>query len=146
MSTQTKTQPITYVDITPEWRNTAAFFTRALADGSFEKGAYAPISSAMEQAVQLKTCDPDGYDEVLAMLQRQAQEEPDFTSPSVVSLGRALAEHVYPPFSYRPVIAFWLGVADLCLSDADHYLTVLKTFQILGENPLPAKVPDEDED
>jgi len=69
---ETKGSETTYVELPPNWENTAKFFATGLAMHSFDSGKYAPVLSFVEQVVYLKATDPEGYNRFMQYLRDRA--------------------------------------------------------------------------
>lgn len=60
------------VNIEPEWENTALWFANALAQHGFERDAYSPVVSLIEQVRYLTQTDPDAVERILNKLRARA--------------------------------------------------------------------------
>lgn len=61
------------VTIEPNWEGTATFFARALAEHTFEKNAYGPVASFIEQIRYLSHKDPDAVERLIRRLEAQSK-------------------------------------------------------------------------
>ena len=59
-----------FVDITPQWENTALYFAEVLRDHGFTKGADDPIISFIEMIRHQTLNDPEAVERLLKKLNR----------------------------------------------------------------------------
>jgi len=65
-------EPIT-VDITPEWEPTCEWFAEALAQHAFERWAYGPVISFMEQVRYLALTDAAALERIMGRLKSKEE-------------------------------------------------------------------------